>query len=218
MVQSNNLPDKQSDKEQSFQYSDATWLRAIVTAIPYVGGSLDLIFGHRGQVTARRRIEKMMVNLKAELESVNESSIRCDFLESEEWLDLVRLAVERGARIRNTDHIRAITKILKGVATDEITSTGHAEDLIEVLGALRDEEALMLREIYKTRGAVLKFGENIKDRIPVAMHDRMPFLLKRLEALGLITELVGTILGYDGGDYNLTGTGKELCGYVNQDI
>jgi hypothetical protein len=45
-------------------YGDTTWLRALVTAIPYIGGSLGLIFSGRGQRVARGRIEQMLSHLE----------------------------------------------------------------------------------------------------------------------------------------------------------
>lgn len=215
----NHFP-SEPKKEMQSDYSDTLWLRATVSLIPYIGGSLDLILSHRAGKLAKLRAEKLLAELRTEMEQAKETSIRREFLESDEWTDLVRLAVERGARIRDTSHLRAIARILKGIATDEISTSGHAEDLIDVVAALKDEEALILREIYErfTRGQdkVQNYGEELEEHVPSPLRRRVPFLLKRLEALGLITETTGAFYDYGGGEYGLTPTGKELCAYLRQ--
>lgn len=186
--------------------------------IPYVGGSLDIILSHRFQEIAKRRIEFMLAALATRLKDVTEDKIDLAFLESEDWADIVRLAIERSARIRNKERLAAVAEILKGVATREVCATGHAEDLLEVIASLNDEETVVLREVHREsvdgRGEITGYGKSLEGRIPQQLFNRIPFLLKRLEALGLISEVTGTFYGYGGGSYSLTTVGKEICDYL----
>lgn len=212
------LPIKKVISKLSSRYLEKWWVRAGVAAIPRVGGSLDIIFSHRGQELARARVASMFRFLREELEKITEEKIDRSFLESEEWTDVVILAVQKAAQVRNKERLRAIARILRSSITNEFNSGGHIENLLDVTAALRDEEAVLLREIYKRtldgKSVIGNYGEELKDSLPGLMHDRLPFLLKRIESLGLISEQVGVILGYKGGAYTLTSTGKELCKYL----
>lgn len=210
-----NLPDEQGRRALLARYADVPWLRAAVAAIPYAGGSLDIILSYRGQEVAKRRIEAMLASLRYEMASVKEDAVRRDFFESEEWVDLVRLALEAASRTRESTRLSTIARILRGTVTASIAPVAYAEDLIEVVAGLRDSEATVLREICQEslegRGAVQDYGASLALRLPPGLAGQIRFILRRLEAHGLIGEVTGTILGYSGGAFELTSTGKELC-------
>jgi len=77
------------------------------------------------------RPEFMFAELHRELRVLDESSIRKDFLQSEEWLHLVGRAVARSIQVRDSERLRGIARILAGTATGSLPSISHAEHLIE---------------------------------------------------------------------------------------
>ena len=213
---------KKYAENKSELYYKKIWIQSIVVGIPWIGGSLDKILSYKGRQLAEERIKTMLRFLKEEIQKIENNKIEMSFLESEEWNDIVFLSMEKSARIRNKGRLKTIARILKGSIKNEIDTGGHVEDLIDVVAELRDEEAILLREMYKfsheintePARSIVNYAEELKDRIPKTLHNRMDFLLKRIEGLGLISESTGGIVNYLGGTYDMTSTGIELCKYM----
>lgn len=201
------------------RYADTTWLRTVVAAIPYVGGSLDLVLTHRGQSVARERVEHALTSLARELESIREENIRWEFLDSEEWVDLVRRALDRVSKTRQKEHRIAIARVLAGAVTGTLSETGYAERLIDVLADLREDEALVLRALLEldvnapntTPSAEARGVELRQIEVGTVPRERVRFVVKRLEALGLVEEVLVTYPGRVGGLYAVSETGRVLC-------
>ncbi len=141
-----------------------------------------------------------------------------DLLKSDEWVDLVRLAVEKVARIRNENRINSIAKILREIVINNIQSVSHAEDIIDVISELREEETLVLGLIYKKykegKKSIENHGEELKKEVSEDISKRMHFIIKRLDGIGILSQQTGSLLGYGGGTYYLTNTGKEICKFL----
>lgn len=208
-----------SDKIKRFDYKGSlyTALRAAVNAIPIVGGSIDAVLSELVGRNSEKRMLSLIEELEKEFEQLHEEVINKEFIKSDEWTDLIRLSVEKTIRIRNENKIRAIAKIITDSAKKDKLEVDHAEDLIDILGELREEEAKVLSLIYskKLEGIdITSNGIEIKDELPENMVNRLHFILKRLEGLGLISEFTGSMFGYSGGSFSLTKTGVELCEYI----
>ncbi len=87
-------------------YADNTALLTAVTAIPYVGGPLDVLFSAKGQKMTHTRILTLLDELKQAMAEVEEESVRKEFLESEEFFDLTMKALEASSRTRHAAKIR----------------------------------------------------------------------------------------------------------------
>jgi hypothetical protein len=75
-------------------YADATWLRALTNAIPYIGSSLDVIFASKGSKMVQKRIEALLENVKTEMSLIEEKMIDHKYLHSEEFFDIVVRVIE----------------------------------------------------------------------------------------------------------------------------
>jgi len=122
-------------------------LRALIAAIPHVGGSIDAIVAGHPATIARPvecRLLFMFAELHREVRTLDASDFREDFLGTKEWADLVRRALARAAQVRDCRRLSAIARVLAGAATGAVRLPGQAAGLVGVAPDARDEDAAML--------------------------------------------------------------------------
>jgi len=93
-------------------------LQALIISIPYVGESIEALIVDPATKTAERRLQFMLVELHREMRVMDESRIRTDFLQTEEWARLVRQAVARSIQTRDCKRLNAIARVLAQAATE----------------------------------------------------------------------------------------------------
>lgn len=208
-------------------YSDNIPLRTLVASIPYVGGGLDVVFSTQGQINVQRRLTLLLTQLQTEYRALDERMVDKDFVKSEEFFDLLVKVLEASARTRHDEKIRLYAKILRNSTIWDYHIRYNPEDYVNVLSELSIQELNLARIIYSSQGSVPqnKDEEDITwakrcgwDHIIESVQaDDAKFLLKRLERTGLISEVVGTILGYHGGVYIITDTFRKMMEFLNSD-
>jgi hypothetical protein len=148
------------------------------------------------------------------------------FLESEEWFDLVIKSIEESTRTRNVNKIAHYAKILRGAATIQDRNQYHPEDYLNMIIELTPEELSIAKILYdkiqlagKGKKPELYWAsksglKKLADQkiIPRADYD---YVLLRLQRVGLIKEVTGTFLDYEGGEYILTDAFKKLMDYIS---
>lgn len=75
--------------EISKWYKSNPFLRMLVNAIPYVGGSIDVLLSAKWGEFHSKRVEDFIIKTQKELAEIQEASLRKDILESPEFYDLV---------------------------------------------------------------------------------------------------------------------------------
>lgn len=128
-------------------------------------------------------------------------------------VELVEHAILKSVRCSKEGQIRKIIAILKSSFKGNIISVNDAEDLINVISELSENEAVCLAKIYKVfenikgNKEIKKYGE--KDIIDIPQ-DKKVYLFNRLAGKGLIYEKTGAIYDYAGGDFFPTKLGETL--------
>ncbi|HKJ77522.1 MAG TPA: hypothetical protein VKA64_10005 [Gammaproteobacteria bacterium] len=211
------------------RYSEFHDLRAAINLIPGIGGSLDALFGGLGSEIAQRRVLHLANTLREEMEQLAESAVDKSFLESEEFRDLSLRAFEAASRTRHEEKVRWYAKILrKEVSTDGLRDDS-AEAYINTLADLTLREILVAQALWNQQGLAqrnhgendLQFAtrmgwENLSDECPGISPEDLPFCLSRLERAGLVREVVGTFLDYEGGVFVVTYAFEKLMqNYIN---
>ena len=118
--------------------SQSTALRALIAAIPHAGRSIDVVVGQRVTIqgagapgesskTDERRLQFMFAELHREMRALDESRVRHDFFETEEWADVVRQAVALAVCTRDSRRLSAIARVLAARATGTVPPSGHAQ-------------------------------------------------------------------------------------------
>lgn len=124
----------------SEKYSENTRMRTIVCGIPYVGGSLDVLFTSKGRKIVARRIESLFTSLKNEVSDITENTINKSYLDSEEFFDLVVHCINSAVKTRSKDKIILLSKIIKeAITTKDVTSITE-EDLLYVIDDLNAKD------------------------------------------------------------------------------
>jgi len=123
-------------------YSSNHWLRAMVQAVPYVGGSIDTLLAGAGEKLESERVQDFLEKLDEEL---NRLTTRPSTLPSEELYDLTITIIEKITRTRSAGKrkrfaILMARQIQRNVRWDE------SEVVARLLGEMTDLHILVLNE------------------------------------------------------------------------
>ena len=208
-------------------YTQNVVLRALVNAIPYIGGSLDVLFASKGQQIVQERIMELLEDLKAEMSLLQGETVDKKYLESEEWFDLILRGIEAATKTRNREKIHLYAKVLKGAVTVQNREEFSPEEYLVILAELTPKEIEVARAIYEQQSDRPQDGENelqwaerkgweqLSEQCPSVPKEDLPFILLRLQRSGLIHEITGTYVGYGGGVYVITEPFRKLMRYLS---
>lgn len=138
------------------KYEDNTVLRVIISLIPYVGGSLDIALINRWSQIKQRRIEDLLAAIGTDLKGIQESSIKKDYLESEEFYDLVYQIVNNALSNRCPETRKAYAKVVRSSVLNEET-TANLEDIIRQIEVVREKDIFFLRVVK----SILNSGQDL---------------------------------------------------------
>ncbi len=221
----NEIKDKISQALQI--YSKKTVLRAVVNAIPWVGGSLDVVLSSGGQRIIEERIKRLFEQLGADMEKLKEDSIEKSFIETEEFFDLLRKVIESSTKTREQQKIELYSRILRNSLLKDTQGKEMAEDYLSALTELSVKEVCLAKTIYEMQEGglldkehelqmALRTGWNtLSDKLSIHKGE-LDFFLKRLERTGLIKEITGAYFDYEGGVYVITQTFREMMRFLNK--
>ncbi len=142
-------------------------MRAILSAVPYVGGSLVELLGGRGQRIIEERRDEFLGLLSERLEVLDEQTIRRDFFETTEGFDLLVKALDESRKTRSRDKRELYARILAGAATisseNEVSS---AEEYLYLISDLTLRELKVARRMYKVQKDYIKRYQNQSGKDP----------------------------------------------------
>lgn len=95
-------------------YEGQPWLRAVIQAIPFGGGSADTLLAWRALHLNKRRVEELFGSISERLSSVEESSLDEEFLQSEQFFDLFRNCADIVARTSSEYKRKHVADFLAG--------------------------------------------------------------------------------------------------------
>ena len=101
-------------------YSDKIAVRTLVQAIPYVGGSIDMLFSGRGAKIQFERLEHLILELQKEFDNLRS----IPNYDEESFLDLVIQAMDSTIKTRSSEKRTLFAKIL----TKHIVSSKSIEE------------------------------------------------------------------------------------------
>jgi hypothetical protein len=210
-------------------YVQHTWLRAAINLIPYIGGSLDVVLASRGSLHQKRIVE-FLESLKEEMSHIKEERVDTAYLESPEFSDIILKLMEASLRTRDREKMRLYAKFLRGAVLIQDRNQVSLEDYLETLIELTPIELEVARTIYEQqRNSELEPNENIlqwawrkgwrdlPNRVTSVSKEDLPFILLRIEKSGLVKELTGSYVGYDGGVFVVTDTFRKLMRFIDDE-
>lgn len=118
-------------------YERQPWLRAVVQAVPPVGGSLDTLLAWRGTALAQARFEEFVASVSARLGHLESASNRDRLLASEEFFELFATTVEAAVGSASSEKRARAAAFMAGTIR-----SAHLQDLSQQIAddlvALRD--------------------------------------------------------------------------------
>lgn len=201
-----------------------TALRFKIISIPIVGNYIDVAYTESIQ-TIRERI------LKNSIEKLDEKKIDKEYLNSFEFLNLLVLTYKMALDEIGLDKIIFFSKLIKNSLESSEEERKYNFDYIKIVHELSIDQMHLLHEIYIQQKDLYKFREEYPDytelnlvhectdwkNLPKILNDKymideddLNFLLKRTESTGLIREITGTYLNYDGGTYIMNETLRKF--------
>jgi hypothetical protein len=214
-------------------YADQTLVRAAINAIPFVGSSLDILLSSSGQNFVIKRIETLIAELNNQLGQLDKSKINHDFLETEEGFDLVVKAFNSASRTRQNEKLKLYAKIIKGALTEgKEYQEDDPELYLKIIEELSVKELRVAKCLYELKEVKKKNPEQdnpngkqdgmtndawwLSKQYPEFDKDELVSIFIRLERTGLIKELVGSFLGYGGGQYLVNPLFKKFIDFIGE--
>lgn len=211
-------------------YAQNTFLRALIVSIPHIGGPLDVLFQSKGQEIIQKRVMNFLEDLKEEMDFVKNEMIDKEYLDSEEFFDLILKTLESVTRTRNRKKIRLYTKILRGAVTIQNRKQFLPEEYLITLSELTPREIEVATAIFEQQRDKLrhenenelqwakrKGWDRLPEQCPNVPEKDLPFICLRLQKTGLIREIIGGYFDYEGGVFTVTETFRKLMNYLEAD-
>jgi hypothetical protein len=214
-------------------YGDQTVIRALINAIPYIGSSIDILLSSSGQSFISKRIEKFIEELNRQVLQLSDDKINKDFLNTEEGFDLIVKAFSSASRTRQHEKLKLYSKIVKGALTEgKEFEEDDPEIYLRIIEELTVKELRVAKHLYELKEVKKRNpdtdsnNENedegmssdafwLSKNYPEFDKDELVSIFVRLEKTGLIKELVGSFLGYGGGEYLINTTFRKFMNFVD---
>ena len=132
--------------ELSKRYDNNMIVRTIVNLIPHIGGALDTVLSSKWKHYHSIRVEDFLNKLGTELSTLNDNVVNKQFLESEEFYDLIYRIVSNAFSSRYPETRTGYAKVIRGAICQE-ESVSTLEELVGQIADLREKDFLFLPRI-----------------------------------------------------------------------
>jgi hypothetical protein len=129
------------------KYSDNSMYRAGVSAIPYIGGALDILLSSGIQKKSQKRFQNFLNELESQLKNIDENKLNYSYLESEEFYDLFLQTSNLVVRTRLQEKIKAYSNILTSSLILEFKNNLKAEDVLNIIEGLTENDMKLIKLI-----------------------------------------------------------------------
>jgi hypothetical protein len=167
-------------------------LRALLNAIPGVGGSLNELLAGKGQRIIEERRDSLLRHLAKHLEAIEDEAIRKDYFETPEGFDLLIKALDESRKTRSEEKRDLIARVLRGALTDD-EGEYSPEEYLYLISDLTVQELRVARSIYENRpevgGVYANWHRRILEELNIDDAD-LRMMLDRLESRGLCQALL----------------------------
>lgn len=127
----------------SKKYQDSYIAQAIINAIPYAGGSIDSVISKHWNDYYFNRLERLIIELINRLDKLEESQINKEYLQSEEFLDILLEIVPNVGKNRCPEKEIGFASLLVSAITRE-QPTLKLEVLIDNLINFKERDFLFI--------------------------------------------------------------------------
>lgn len=117
-------------------YAESYFGRALVQAIPGLGGAIDTILSGYGTQIQQQRYLALLKHIESRMQAL-ESSVG-EIVHSEELFDLVRIAVESSVKVRSEEKRRRFANLMVNAVISENPLWVEAETAMRLLNELEE--------------------------------------------------------------------------------
>lgn len=147
-VNEKNLPDK-VDELLTEVVNRNPLVLASISAVPYFGSSLATFFSAKWLTIYQERTKAMFDKFGEDLSELDERSIKKDYFDTDEGIDLLIKATEQSAKTRSEEKRDLIARILAGAtSTDAGRGEYSPEEYLNMVADLTEKELEIARTIY----------------------------------------------------------------------
>ena len=199
-------------------------LRSKLISVPIFGDHMDVVYTESMQAIKERAFNNS-------LEKINKKKVDKEYLNSLEFLNLLVRTYKMALDEIEMDKIIFFSKLIKNSLESSEEDRKYNFDYIKIVHELSIDQMHLLHEIYIQQKDLYKFREEYPEytelnlvhectnwkNMPKILNEKygideedLNFLLKRTESTGLIREITGTYLNYDGGTYIMNETLRKF--------
>jgi hypothetical protein len=200
----------------------------------------------KAQKISERRLNELCVEWQKQMQEIPDDLVDKDYVESEEFFDLVFKTWEATKRTRHNEKIHLYARILTGAVPIQNREEHPPEDYLTVLEELSPTEIKLARALYEQqkeqpeddengmkylrRKGVLKYDVSetnyvkhghgqwagLIQKCPDVTQSNIEFALLRLQRCGIANEITGAFLDYTGGVYCITETFRKMMEFLEK--
>ncbi|MCK4296484.1 MAG: hypothetical protein KAX28_07510 [Candidatus Marinimicrobia bacterium] len=175
------------------KYSERFALRGAICAIPYVGGAIDFILATRGSSIIQNRIQTYIEVLTNQFNDLSEGVISKEYLDSEEFFDLIIKSFEIASKTRGSNKLKLLSSIVKRSVVKPVNNNMN-EDLLYFIDNLNENDVIFMMFLNCNKPNSPKEKSLVSGYIASKLHEINPqesqevylFNLMKLEKLGLL--------------------------------
>lgn len=206
--------------------AESPTLKAILNAVPYVGGSLSELFAGRGSQIMEERKNEFLLRLSHHMETLEAEAVKKEYFSSPEGFDLLLKALDSAGKTRSEYKTDLYARILAGATRVDKGGFSSAEEYLHMITDLTPKEVEVARWMFK-RGPTVsetelsEWPEHVAKECGIDVNDLF-MILSRLEARGLVNRVTSGVdeNGFyisSGLEYGITTAFEKLMDLVGLD-
>ncbi|WP_268225143.1 hypothetical protein [Sinomicrobium oceani] len=129
------------------KYSDNSIYRAGLSAIPYIGGALDILLTSGIHKKSQERFQIFLNELENQIKSVDESKLNYSYLESEEFYDLFIQTSNLVIKTRLKEKIKWYSTIMTSSLISDFNNHMKGEDILNIIEGLTENDIRLIKLI-----------------------------------------------------------------------
>ncbi len=207
-----DLPSMNPNKElprASEWYANRPALRAMIASVTPIGTFVDTYFSTWGQIHASKRIENALEQLNIQINSLINKKEFSEYLNSEDFFDLLIAYFERSIKTKCQKKVRAYANIVMNSIINSAQSVINDDveyeniDFIQMIYELNSFELAIMHILIKNeslntnQSEKFEAGEQIQSTIDIIINEKTS--LKRNTVLSALNKLesIGLLSSYD---------------------
>lgn len=202
----------------SEKYENYPLVRVIINAIPYIGNGIDIYLTNKWNKFQIERFEDFIDKLSSQLSCIQQNKLDKNFLESEEFFDIVYSIVKDVINSRLEEKRTIYAKILKDSLENE-QIIYDLELLIKQVEEIKEKDLVFIKYIQEFNKII---DESITgERMFIQINDCKNFdideitrMLYRFTYLGLLNNSVNILTTREKMTFTTTRLFSKLCNYI----